>query len=291
MQIPFHVVFRYGQTDQTVPTNPSTTKDHWTWEEADVQITVEQRQQAEPLGCGAGRKGVRFASQAKNAVKAALDPTPDLQPIHNLCAAISTLQSPQRDICLSLLAKEYAKQKYGILIFPMKDPPMNTETWSICSLRSALDDPNFARRSRLQLAVTLASSVLQLHETSWLNEDWGKDDILFITRSGKTGYDDPFLSQGDQVSQSLGKCIPISMRRIIRNRALYALGVSLIELWYGKSLSKLQHPDDGPLGTGNAQADAMTEWNTADRIVDELYSDAGGKYADAVRRCIRCDFD
>ena len=79
------------------------------------------------------------------------------------------------------------------------------------------------------------------------------------------------------------------MKRIIRNQTLYALGVSLIELWYGKPLHAFYKPEDGPLITGDT--DPMTEWNTADRLVDELYDDAGPKYSDAVRRCIRCDFD
>ena len=35
----------------------------------------------------------------------------------------------------------------------------------------------------------------------------------------------------------------------------------------------------------------VTEWKIADRLVDKLYSDIGHYYGDAVRRCIRCDFD
>lgn len=81
------------------------------------------------------------------------------------------------------------------------------------------------------------------------------------------------------------------MTRIIRNRTLYALGVSLIELWYKTPIQKLHKLEDGPLKTGDARIDLMTEFNTADRLVDELYYEAGGKYGDAVRRCIRCDFD
>jgi hypothetical protein len=81
------------------------------------------------------------------------------------------------------------------------------------------------------------------------------------------------------------------MSRIIRNRTLYALGISLIELWYGKPLSELYKPEDGPQASGDPRIDLITGWNTADRLVDELYSEAGEKYSDAVRRCIRCDFD
>ena len=295
MRYPFHVVFRYSHRGLLKASSPTVAEKPWTWEEADIQITMEEKSPT-TTGSAAGSStcgnGVRFASQAKKAVKAALNPTPNLLPIQNLCTAIRALQKPQRDVCLSLLANEYAKHKYGILIYPSKEPPTDTEAWSISSLRSVLQDSGFAQRDRLQLAVTLASNVLQLHETPWLDENWGKDDIVFIQRSEQTIYDQPFVLQRfGQANRPPSHSVPPSMRRIIRNQTLYALGVSLIELWYGRAISELRKPEDGPLGTGNAQIDPMTEWNTVDRLVDELYSEAGGKYADAVRRCTRCDFD
>ncbi|KAF2814361.1 uncharacterized protein BDZ99DRAFT_554877 [Mytilinidion resinicola] len=291
MQDPFHVLFRYSQHHVKEPNAPVTSP--WIWEEADVRITLEEKRSPPSQICPPrGAKGVRFAAQAKKAVRAALDPHPNLQPIQDLCAAISTLQKPQRDVCLPLLVTEYAKQKYGILIYPHKDPPIDPESWSVSSLRQILRDSKFTRQDRLRLAVTLASSVLQLHETPWL-EDWGKGNIFFIERSGSILYNHPFVSQhvnqGAQASQS--SPIPTSMSRIIRNPTLFSLGVFLIELWYGKSLQELHKPEDGPISSGDLSADMRTQWYTADRIVDELYSDAGEKYSDAVRRCIRCNFD
>jgi hypothetical protein len=283
MPDPFHVVFRYSHLEQqTLQGVPVKTKP-WSWEEADVHITIDGQSSVRDAAC---KKGVRFASKAQKAVQAALDQTQSRRPVHSLCAAISTLQKPQRDVCLSLLATEYTKQKYDVLIYPSKTAPADTEAWKISSLRSVLFDPAFARRNRLHLAVTLASSVLQLHETPWLNDNWGKDDILFIKRAGKTIYEHPFVSQRfDPTRQSSTRTTPSSMSRIIRNQTLYALGISLIELWYGKPLSILYQAED------QAETDQMTEWNTADRLVEELYNEAGGKYSDAVRRCIRCDFD
>ena len=245
--------------------------------------------------CGGGPtdKGVRFAKQAKKAVQAALEPQPNMQPIKDLCSAIYTLQKPQRDVCFSLLVNEIAKQKYGVHIYPMKQLPPDTDAWLVSSLRTVLDDSEFARRDRLKLAVILASSVLQLHETPWLDDNWGKDSIFFVKRPGKAIYDQPFVSQHfNRTTQTATTgTTPSAMSRIIRNQTLYALGVALIELWYGKTLVELHKDVDGPHNTGIPQVDSMTEYNTADRLVDELYSEAGGKYSDAVRRCIRCDFD
>ena len=286
---PFRVVFRnsgshFGGKD--VPSLP------WTWEEADVHIT-RQSQDSPQLDVRSNTNGVRFETKAKKAVKAALDPSPNMQPIEDLCAAISNLRKPQRDECLSLLATEYAKQQYGIHIYPLRERPSNPASCSISSLRSVLDDSDFTWRERLHLAIILASSVLQLHNTPWLGDHWRVDNIFFVTRADQIAYEHPFVSQHfNQVKEkSQTHSVPPLISMIIRNQALYALGVSLIELRYGKSIQELHKPEDGPLSSDDPMAAFITEWKTADRLVDKLYSDVGHYYGDAVRRCIRCDFD
>jgi hypothetical protein len=292
MRDPFRILFRYSHIHQpnkiSSPATPA-----WIWDEADVHITLaKQSSTAITTTIAPCGKGVRFnTTHVKKAVQAALDPNSTLQ-IQDLCSAISTLQQPERDVCLSLLASEHAKVAYGLLITPLKAPPLDPESWSVLSLRTALEDVKFTRRDRIRLAVTLASSVLQLHETPWLEDNWGKDNIFFIKRSEGKGYSDPFVSQCfDQASPAPSTASPASKCRFIRNQTLFALGVSLIELWYGKPLDKLHKPEDGEM-TGDARNDVMIKWNTADRLVEEeLANDAGERYCDAVRRCIRCDFN
>lgn len=77
---------------------------------------------------------------------------------------------------------------------------------------------------------------------------------------------------------------------MIQNRPLFALGVTLIELWYGKSLAELHDDDDGPRELTDPQTDFITKLNTAYRMAEGIADDAGAKYSDAVRRGIRCDF-
>ncbi|OAL55261.1 hypothetical protein IQ07DRAFT_160947 [Pyrenochaeta sp. DS3sAY3a] len=324
MKGPFHVLFCYDHfptskvsSSNVTTSNVSTSKNTasiststvsastlsntrpnpWSWEEADVRIELnppETQPSTTPIPTTQPTKSVQFAQpKMQSAVHAALTPHPNLQPIKDLCSAIRTLQNPQRDVCFSLLAHEIAFQKYGIHIYPCKrlPPASDTSSWSISSLRSVLDDAAFARQDRLKLAVTLASSCLQLHETPWLGASWGKDTIFFVKRPGEVVYDQPFVAHGRLAGAGTTRCMPASMSRIIRNQTLYALGVALIELWYGKALAELRRDGDGPCGVGGEQLDFMTEWNVADRLVDDLYSEAGGKYSDAVRRCIRCDFD
>lgn len=291
MRNPFHVLFQYGHhhaATSSVSTSP------WMWDEADVHVVCQPStvtQNAPQCSVHSG-KGVRFAAQAKKAVKATLEPEPNLQPIKDLCSTISTLQKAQRDVCFTLLQSEIAKQKYGLRIYPSKMLPQDTEQWSISTLRSALQwRRRFPKRDRVRLAVVLASSVLQLHETPWLDDNWGIDNIHFVERPGMTLYDQPFVSRSlDASSTSSTTSVPKHLARMIQNQPLFALGVALIELWYGESLSELHEVDDGPLDPTDMQGNFITRLNIAYRLADELADDAGAKYSDAVRRCIRCDF-
>ena len=266
----------------------------WTWDEADIHVVREHPASTTAVtACDIrGGRGVRFASQAQRAVKAALEPEPNFQPIKDLCSAIRTLQKPQRDVCLTLLERELAKQKYGLKIYLTKMLPQDTEQWSVFTLRSALQrGRRFPKRDRIRLAVILASSVLQLHETPWLDDNWNIDNICFVERYGTISYDQPFVSRGLNTStQSGANTLPKHLARMIRNQPLFALGVALIELWYGESLSELHEVEDGPQNPTDLQRDLLTRFNTADRLADELANEAGPKYSDAVRRCIRCDF-
>lgn len=242
------------------------------------------------------KKNVRFVKQAQNAVSAALEPEPDLTPIEDLCKAIATLQQPQRDLCLGFFVDEFSKRKHGI--YPLPSSSMTQESWTVIPLSHVLSrEANFrrpfTRYDKLRISVILASSVLQLHKTPWVDEKWGKDDILFIDRPSKPLFDHPYVarqffacktSQTDQPCSSDG----LNPCRVIRNKALFDLGVLLIELWYGQSLEKLRTPAD--LNTDGIPS-LTADWCTADRIVDEILWDAGSRYSEAVRRCIRCDFD
>ncbi|KAF3000945.1 hypothetical protein E8E13_008963 [Curvularia kusanoi] len=288
MRDPFHVLFQYGYRDTVTP---SIDVSPWDWDEADIHVIRGDLASKSTCRMNSG-KGVRFASEARKAVKAALQPEANLQLIKDLCTALQNLQKPQRDVCLTLLAKEIAKQKYELKIYPTPLPPQDTKQWTVVTLRSALKrGRRFPKRDRVRLAVTLASSVLQLHETPWLDDSWGIDNIYFVERPGSNAYDQPFVLRGlDPILSTLKESVPKHLSRMIQNRPLFALGVTLIELWYGKSLTDLHEDEDGPHGTGDAQIEFITKLNTAYRLADELADDAGAKYSDAVRRCIRCDF-
>ncbi|KAF2801194.1 hypothetical protein K505DRAFT_412465 [Melanomma pulvis-pyrius CBS 109.77] len=311
-ELRFRVVFSYGQG------KPPSHSPPWSWEEADVSLEKElptppvktlapkTRSKKKPRSLLRSVLGLRKRTkEPKQGLQATIIPlvenstpkiTPELGPIEDLCRAIVKIQQPQRNLCLGFLVDELTQRKH--CIYPLQESSTDKASWSVLSLNNILVErasfvSPFTRLDRLRLGVTLASSVLQLHETPWLRKDWGKQDILFIQQRPEPAYiyKHPFVSrvvQEDQMLTAWGNneseaSSSTNTLRAVRNRTLFALGVLLIELYYGKALEELREPTDtsGP----------VADWNTADRLVDTLYSEAGFRYASAVRRCIRCDFD
>ena len=146
-------------------------------------------------------------------------------------------------------------------------------------------------RDKLRIAVDLASGVLQLYKTPWLKEDWKQSDVVFIRRPGSADtamYEHPFVYRElSQAAPQQAMTTSSTVYRVIRNRTLYVLGIVLIELCYGRLIRDLQKAED-------LQCDGTpgVEWCTADRLLKtkDLENHVGKRYADAVRRCIYCDF-
>ena len=139
------------------------------------------------------------------------------------------------------------------------------------------------RRDRLQIAVTLASSVLQLNATSWLRSQWSCDDILFHHngQSGGVEYTRPYLCWqrcGAKETSSL-KQLHLS-NNMNRSDILLALGLALVELCFGRTLADMWKPGDGDIN------DTATRVKTATRLHNSVYREMGDLYGDVVRRCL-----
>ncbi|KAF2029209.1 hypothetical protein EK21DRAFT_101286 [Setomelanomma holmii] len=198
-----------------------------------------------------------------------------------------------RDFCLF---DRQSQSKHTVhVVEPLEDQGAIQE-WSSYTLtqiltRRAMLGQRFYQLDRFKIAVILASTVLQLSNTPWLDDDWCLDEIHFVHRHGTplaTVFQYPFLHHDfpcKAVSPSRTTRSPF--RRVIRNQMLYTLGIVLIELLYGKPIEELQTAHDL-----DCQGTPGAVWCTAERLNDEeIALEAGQLYSDAVRRCIRCDFN
>ena len=211
------------------------------------------------------------------------------------------------DICSTLCASPKSNRAIGFLVDEKDDRHRHylyranstivseARSKSLGDLLSHTGDgphsTSLSRNDRLRIAVTLASSVLQLHGTSWLEPQWSSKDIFFHEKDNQASgpsYTDPYISWKlcTRNSDASGSFDTSSLRnRVVRIEVLYALGLTLIELCFGKSLAEMRLPVDGdPNGT-------MTDLATAYRLSDSVYYEMGVSYGDAVRRCLRQPFD
>ncbi|KAF8249170.1 hypothetical protein K440DRAFT_223645 [Wilcoxina mikolae CBS 423.85] len=214
-------------------------------------------------------------------------PTISAKIIHDFC---KTIQSPDcDDSCLGILVDDdERKHRVSLATTPLR----NHQPGRSISLEALLlSGYLLPRRERLILGVKLASTVMQLHNTGWLDETWDKRDIVFLvdpTSSDKSSTERPAVWRSFGSLPPTSTCTPGSPRSIARcNKTLFSLGVVLLELWFWKSLDELEREalSNNPESSGWTSAERSFE--TADRMVDKLHADALPLYSGAVRRCIR----
>ena len=228
-------------------------------------------------------------------------PPPTRQEIRNLCRLLENVR--EATACLGFL-KDCQRNRRFDIHFVRKRPQLQASK-DIVRLENLLSESaNSVYRSssisafhRKYLALILASTVVQLRETPWLAEQWGKQDIYFIRRvdgAREPIYEEPYISKpfmSDAIPTPLPPSRPPGLRGpMVRNATLFALGKFLIELSFGRPLEALRESSD--MGKNN-QPNRFTDWCTAERLIKnkEIAHREGAMYADAVRRCIRCEFD
>ena len=278
----------------------------WVIEEAEIrlldsmiastgQVPAALPAQSKP---GKGKKILRFQDP-----DAAINPTPptqsmpqkDLEEIIDLCASIQRLRTMRCDTCLGYLLDARNASRHG-LFWPRKRLVDNSAFDSL-SLGAILTghaqhpNVNISVADSRRLALALALGTLRLHDTPWLGKRWDREDIILLKQNGKILADHPFVSTNLREATALSNHTRLSSFTscpMVRNVTLFALGVVLIELCLETPFDKLSAPEDlNSDGTKNAASDFLT----ATRLLDAVYDKAGGKYGDAVRRCILCEFD
>ena len=245
------------------------------------------------------KKGVSFVVQSLASPMLTPAPAPEyppLGPIDNICAKIFRVDAAEERIGY-LHEEEYSEYRHHIYLTDAKvDSKFRTT-----SLDRLLDPAEqgplrslLSRRQRLNIAAILASSVLQLDQTFWLKSQWNSSDIYFYYRD-----DDPVLTSeptfppphvacrlsNSNIEPNHALDPPLPRAQQARSETLLTLGLALVELCFGRTLEKMQIPEDVD------QNENLTRLNTAKRMLSEIDTEIGGHYGDVVRRCLYCSFD
>lgn len=139
------------------------------------------------------------------------------------------------------------------------------------------------RRQRIELALVLSSSFLQLLESSWLSASWQKSDIVFFedpVHPGVFKLDEPYLDncleRKPDTSPSTG-----TSRRMQLSSSLGTLGIVLLELRFGKLLReqsfRLKYST-----TGDSTVETALDIQAAKEWHGEIEEEAGHDYSVAV---------
>ena len=241
------------------------------------------------------RKRVKFEVPPTPSLISPPAPTPTEIPLgqmDDICAKVFRLDAVEERICLH--EDEYSEYKHHVYL-------KVASKFRTTSLDRLLDpaeqgplQSSLSRGQRLNLAAILASSVLQLDQTSWLRSQWKSSDVYFHYRdedtvlTSRSTFSPPYvvcrLSDSNRGPNHTVEP-PLPRAQQARSEALLTLGLALVELCFGRTLEKMQIPEDVD------QNESLTRLNTAVRKLDEVYNESGGHYGDVVRRCLYCSFD
>ncbi|KAI9835734.1 MAG: hypothetical protein M1819_001912 [Sarea resinae] len=214
---------------------------------------------------------------------------PRMNPVTNICSAIEAARFDRRQVAFALSKN----RKIGTISTAQNTliPQEQADTMTLKALLLRAD-ASIRRNSilpwkfRMLLALRLASNLLQLLQTRWLEKAWSKDDVCFLLRSTgqandvtqgqKLDADRPFVSVTfDGVTRNTQ-----SQRNIDPKIVLLELGILLLEIWHERTLES-RFPDI------EAPKNPWERFALAARWLDDTSNPLLDLYRKAVSRCIQ----
>lgn len=240
--------------------------------------------------------------------------------IVDLCQALQHhgSQASKSETCLGYLT-DLERRKYTFYSHP---PTLHPSTYEFVSLESLINNSmNFSmsQMDRYSIAATIASSILQLQLTPWLEQGWNKRNIFFLRDRScpdRIIAEKPYISQSFLSSHQNPPCgissksskLPVDV-----GKSLLSLAIVFCELCLG-NLKSLEPSDSEPSprsgerlgygvdsGDGNdgelqdhmsSTSDANLKYNTVKKLLDNgsVFRRMGMDYNESVRKCLGVDF-
>ncbi|KAJ5786555.1 uncharacterized protein N7503_011767 [Penicillium pulvis] len=138
----------------------------------------------------------------------------------------------------------------------------------------------FPKRDRRFLAAKLASTVLECHG-SWLPSRWSSRNIIFTGNITSTNLEKSI--QTPVIARKLSDYTEFegySLSGAGYNDILFPLGLVLIELSLGRTITSLHTPGDGGQDGSTAQFEQVRSW------IYDVCCECGPNYGDVVQQCL-----
>lgn len=225
-------------------------------------------------------------------------PPPSPRPSHSplRTKSVSSHYDEVKDLCS--VVKSFGNEEKNCIGFSMENGklrgaypvPLNGFRFSRKAESVTLEDIlkdnqniRLSKKERYTLAVTVASSILQLHASPWISDPWSKRDIMFyrtISAHRSIDIEHPHVSQ-KAAPEATGQRGFSS-----KNATLLALGILLLELYFGRPCE--QHmPANLYMGPDKSLAMLCT----AHQWYESEQEDLSAAFQTAIAHCLRCFAD
>ncbi|KAJ9148962.1 hypothetical protein NKR23_g4735 [Pleurostoma richardsiae] len=215
-------------------------------------------------------------------------PTPlDVRLVSNICGALASAAGTKRGVSLVLTKNQHMgvtlTDETPLMPSGKQGKRLTLKEYLSLALRSRHNTP---LKHRMMLALRLASNLLQLLQTSWLQAPWSKEAVYFLLQPGKgaqnssplglVDLDQPFISLvfDDQKSVEQPRC------QIQPRVALLELGILLLELWH-------QQPFEARFGQDSTADGYYQRLAMAIEWLDDTSDPMPEQYDRAVSLCVR----
>ncbi|KAF2468960.1 uncharacterized protein BDR25DRAFT_344152 [Lindgomyces ingoldianus] len=225
---------------------------------------------------------IQASSKVQNSWNRCLSAAPRIK---DLCEALKGQK--QNANCIGVLNDSAVKHHIHSVTLPSPKSTTGKHTTIRDFLESRIGR-GFGIKEKCTLALTLASAVLQLHNTPWLAENWSMKDIHIMNNAQPS-----LLTDQPYICKNFASTTPLPQTqhkrsRVVKNSVVFALGIALLEISYGKPLSAFETQDDLD---DHENRNPLTEYFVADRLAEKIHVRELRNYADATRRCVHCIFD
>lgn len=192
-----------------------------------------------------------------------------LNQIKDLCSTLTTACPG----CFGFLDEE----EHHFVIYPGSHHASVTQMSTVTLQKLLQDAHSMTRRKRYYLALTLASSFLQLASTPWLNAPLKNDNIVFVQDSAH-----PYSSivEYPYIRLEISRKAPAPPTETISS-----LGIRLLELCFGSPLESNHYRK--LLGPGDAVSAPILDYAAAMQWSKTVSDEAGPEFADAIDWCLR----
>ncbi|KAH9900378.1 hypothetical protein F4778DRAFT_138768 [Xylariomycetidae sp. FL2044] len=251
---------------------------------------------------GQGTKSVTMTKTVSLATLSCLPPstlststlsTPNAPDLTDLCGTLAQKQPLTKGGYIGKVIDVTATEHNEFEVFSINSCD-DRDNWSAISLKDLLQSGALQDRDKgpnlpqlLNLAATVASSLLQLHDTPWIPDRLTSDNLYLFQRDGALDYDRIY------VTRHLLPSVPpsaVPSTRAIKNLEVFSLGVLLIELILCEPLSSLC-PGENEQSQGYTRTHPLLVKSTVEDILYQVECAASDRYSDAVSSCLKCNFD